>query len=36
VTVVTGDAHLLSLGNFRGIEIVRVAEFLARFSGRAR
>ncbi len=28
-TVVTGDAHLLSLGSFRGIRIQRVAEFLA-------
>jgi putative PIN family toxin of toxin-antitoxin system len=29
VAVVTGDAHLLSLGAFRGIRIQRVAEFLA-------
>lgn len=28
-TIVTGDAHLLSLGSYRGIEIIRVAEFLA-------
>jgi uncharacterized protein len=35
-TIVTGDAHLLSLGAFGAIEIVRVAEFLARFTGRAR
>ena len=28
-TVVTGDQHLLSLGNFRGIRIQRVGEFLA-------
>ena len=28
-TVVTGDRHLLSLGNFRGIRIQRVGEFLA-------
>ena len=32
-TIVTGDTDLLRLGNFRGIEIVRVADFLARFSG---
>ena len=29
--VVTGDAHLLSLGDFSGIRIQRVAEFLAEF-----
>ena len=29
--VVTGDAHLLSIGTFRGIRIQRVAEFLASF-----
>ena len=29
--VVTGDAHLLALGNFSGIRIQRVAEFLADF-----
>ena len=33
-TIVTGDAHLLSLGSFRGIKIQRVAEFLA--EGRSR
>jgi predicted nucleic acid-binding protein len=27
--IVTGDAHLLSLETFRGIRILRVAEFLA-------
>jgi putative PIN family toxin of toxin-antitoxin system len=32
-TLVTGDAHLLSLGSFRGIEIMRVGEFLQRRSG---
>ena len=32
--VVTGDAHLLSLGNFGGIRIQRVAEFLAEFRAR--
>jgi uncharacterized protein len=31
--VVTGDADLLRLASFRGIEIVTVADFLARFSG---
>jgi uncharacterized protein len=35
-TVVTGDGHLLSVGGFRGIEIVRIADFLARFSERSR
>ena len=34
-TIVTGDDDLLRLGTFRGIEIVRVADFLARFSERA-
>jgi predicted nucleic acid-binding protein len=27
--IVTGDRHLLSLGNYRGIQIVRAADFLA-------
>lgn len=31
-TIVTGDDDLLRLGAFRGIEIVRVADFLTRFS----
>ena len=31
-TIVTGDDDLLRLVAFRGIEIVRVADFLARFS----
>lgn len=35
-TIVTGDDDLLRLGEFRGIRIVRVADFLARFSGRSR
>jgi putative PIN family toxin of toxin-antitoxin system len=35
-TVVTGDAHLLSIGMFRGIRIQRVAEFLASFQTRGR
>jgi putative PIN family toxin of toxin-antitoxin system len=35
-TIVTGDAHLLSLGAFREIKIERVAAFLARFFGRPR
>ncbi len=35
-TVVTGDAHLLSIGTFRGIRIQRVAEFLASFQTRGR
>jgi putative PIN family toxin of toxin-antitoxin system len=33
-TIVTGDDDLLRLVGFRGIEIVRVADFLRRFSGR--
>ena len=32
--VVTGDAHLLSMGDFSGIRIQRVAEFLAEFQAR--
>jgi len=32
--IVTGDAHLLSLGDFSGIRIQRVAEFLAEFQAR--
>jgi putative PIN family toxin of toxin-antitoxin system len=32
--VVTGDAHLLSLGGFRGIKMMRVADFLQRGRGR--
>ena len=32
--IVTGDEDLLRLGSFRGIDIVRVADFLARFLGR--
>jgi putative PIN family toxin of toxin-antitoxin system len=32
--VVTGDAHLLSMGDFGGIRIQRVAEFLAEFQAR--
>ena len=35
-TIVTGDDDLLRLVGFRGIEIVRVADFLTRFSGRGR
>ena len=35
-TVITGDAHLLSLGSFTGIQIIRVAEFLAGFLARGR
>jgi len=35
-TIVTGDDDLLRLVGFRGIEIVRVANFLMRFSGRGR
>ena len=35
-TIITGDDDLLRLGEFRGIRIVRVADFLARFSGRSR
>ena len=32
--IVSGDAHLLSLGEFRGVKIMRVADFL--LQGRAR
>ena len=28
-TIVTGDQHLLSFGTFRGIEILRVGDFLS-------
>ena len=35
-TIVTGDDDLLRLVGFRGIEIVRVADFLTRFSGKGR
>jgi putative PIN family toxin of toxin-antitoxin system len=35
-TVVTGDGHLLSLVSFRGIKIVRVAQFLGEFQTRGR
>jgi putative PIN family toxin of toxin-antitoxin system len=35
-TVVTGDVHLLSVGEFRGIRIQRVADFLATFQARGR
>ena len=32
--VVTGDAHLLSMGDFSGIRMQRVAEFLAESQAR--
>ena len=35
-TILTGDDDLLRLVGFRGIEIVTVASFLTRFSGRGR
>lgn len=35
-TIVTGDDDLLRLGNFRGIEVVKVADFLAGFQARGR
>ena len=35
-TIVTGDDDLLRLVGFRGIEIVTVANFRTRFSGRGR
>ena len=35
-TIVTGDDDLLRLVGFRGIEIVRVANLVTRFSGRDR
>ena len=34
--IVSGDRHLLSLGEFRGIKIVRVADFIGRFAARDR
>ena len=34
--IVTGDKHLLALGSFRGIDIVRVSDFLGRVSRRGR
>jgi predicted nucleic acid-binding protein len=34
--IVTGDTHLLSLRSFRGIEIMRVSEFLAQRERRGR
>ena len=35
-TIVTGDDDLLRLGNFRGIEVAKVSDFLARFQARGR
>ena len=32
----SGDKHLLSLGSFRGIDVMTVADFLQRGTGRAR
>jgi hypothetical protein len=32
--MVTGDVDLLSLGSIRGIDIMKVSDFLAWFSGR--
>ena len=32
--IVSGDSDLLALGSFRGINVVRAAEFLAQFSAR--
>ena len=32
--IVSGDRHLLSLGSFRGIPVMRAAEFLERSRGR--
>lgn len=29
--IISGDKHLLSLKEFRGVQIVRVAEFLSKF-----
>ncbi len=34
-TIVTGDAHLLSVGGFRGIKIQRVGDFLAAMQSRS-
>jgi predicted nucleic acid-binding protein len=34
--IVSGDKHLLGLGNFRGIEIVSVGEFLQHGPSRQR
>jgi putative PIN family toxin of toxin-antitoxin system len=33
-TIVSGDRHLLALGQFRGISVLRVGDFLLRESGR--
>ena len=34
--IVSGDAHLLGLGSFRGIKVVKVGDFLAAFQARGR
>jgi putative PIN family toxin of toxin-antitoxin system len=34
--VVTGDHHLLDLGEYRGISVMRVADFLRRAAGQQR
>lgn len=34
--IVSGDAHLLGLGSFRGIKVVKVADFLVGFQARGR
>jgi predicted nucleic acid-binding protein len=31
--IVTGDRHLLSLGSFRGTDVMTVADFLQRIAG---
>jgi predicted nucleic acid-binding protein len=33
-TIVSGDRHLLALGQFRGISVIRVGDFLLRKIGR--
>ena len=35
-TIVTGDKHLLKLGDLPGVKIQRPAEFLAEFQSRSR
>ena len=33
-TIVSGDRHLLALGQFRGVSVLRVGDFLLRKGGR--
>lgn len=34
--IVTGDRHLLALGNFQGIDVMTVTDFLSEFRGGSR